>query len=124
MAHYKGLVESGRREPLFSNIGEEERLTSQELNAAGFRVDPETGNVAWRDDAQGVPVRGARGRPGIQEGWLSIVFSPQKIYTEEYAILMEHYRYRQLLKAALKKQFAVDYDKEILEGRYISEGSD
>jgi hypothetical protein len=124
MTHYQGLVESGRREPLFSDVEEEERLTTNELNAAGFRVDPETGDVAWRDDAQGVPVRGARGRPGIEEGWLSIVFSPQKIYTQEYAVLMEHYRYRQRLRDALSEQFNVDYDKEVLEGRYISEGSD
>ena len=102
MNHYRSLVEKEKRGPL----SEEGRLSYDELHASGLQISPETGDVEWSvpRDRYGVPYDeggpGARGRPGVDEGVLSILLGVQQIPTEDAAILKLQYRQTRAIQHA------------------------
>jgi hypothetical protein len=126
LKYYKHLVASGKR----GKLVEGKRLWEgaefdQAMNALGFQIDPETGDIDFQQGPEGEPIRGARPRIGVDEGWKSILFGVQQMPTEDAAILMHYYRTQRALQGAVGELEAKTRDRPLdISDRYQPEGSD
>ena len=126
LKYYKHLVASGKRGRLVddSRLGEGEDF-DQAMNALGFQIDPETGDIDFQQGPEGEPIRGAGPRIGVDEGWKSVLFGVQQMPTEDAAILMHYYRTQRALTGAVGEVEAKTRDRPLdISDRYEPEGSD
>jgi len=126
LKYYKHLVRIEKRGKLVDDkrLGEGEDF-DKAMNALGFQIDPETGDIDFQQGPEGEPIRGARPRIGVDEGWKSILFGVQQMPTEDAAILMHYYRTQRALQGAVGELEAKTRDRPLdISDRYQPEGSD
>ena len=100
---YTQKVEAGQRESLAEydpNVeGSYSRMIDR-LSAAGFALNEDGDVVFARPDGQ--PVRGERGRLGVDEGFLGLLFNIQTIPTKEAAMLRVFFNEKRRLEDIIR----------------------